>query len=238
MRTLFTLAGIAFLTALPARTQTFEVTSIKPNLSSSFSSTENSSHGRLTATNISAQDLIRFAFHVRDFQIVGGPGWMSSDHWDISAKTDPSVETDEQFQPPLQALLADRFQLRFHHETRQFSVYSLVVAKNGPKLVAHKGEGVFSSSSSGHNGKIRLEQSKATAKNIADALTRNLREPVIDKTGLTGEYDFAIEWSADQTDTAEASIFTAVQELGLRLEATKTPIDVIVIDSIEKPSEN
>jgi uncharacterized protein (TIGR03435 family) len=151
----------------------------------------------------------------------------------------------------LQTLLSDRFQLRVHHETREGAVYDLVVAKNGSKLQPTK-ESDNSGTSSGRNpdtGLLTLKGTRRSTEEVAADLSSRLGRPVFDKTGLTGKYDFEISWAPDLTSAAGAdaatpaisgpSLVTAIQEqLGLRLESTKGPVGILVIDSAEKPTLN
>jgi uncharacterized protein (TIGR03435 family) len=142
----------------------------------------------------------------------------------------------------LQPLLVARFNLKFHHETRERPTYSLVVVKNGPKLHKPRPDGAGGSDPSLVTpGKIVLHGS--TLSGLANLLSsQGLSHPVVDKTGLSDIYDITLRWSPDDVGSSEASLpslFTALQEqLGLKLEYNKNPIDVIVIDRIEKPSEN
>jgi uncharacterized protein (TIGR03435 family) len=238
------LALAAFVSLLPiaAQAQKFEVASIKPNHSGSGSSGDNTSGGRLTVQNDSVKELMQLAFGVKDFQIEGGPGWIATERYDIVATTGKTGDlTDAELRPMLQALLADRFALKFHRETQQVTVYSLVVAKNGPKLTEHAGGG--SSSNSNTNGgaeKRTMTVSNGTMPRLAKNLERQVGRIVNDNTGLTGAYDYKLEWAPDQSpDTSLPSIFTALQEqLGLRLDSGKGPAETIVIDGVEKASEN
>jgi uncharacterized protein (TIGR03435 family) len=141
----------------------------------------------------------------------------------------------------LQQLLADRFALRLHRETKEITIYSLIVGKNGPKLKEGGSAGPYLSRPSPG----RLAGQRASMSSLASALAGNLGRPVIDNTGLKGGYDFSLEWTADAApdavpaDTSGPSLFTALQDqLGLRLESKKAPIEVLIIDRAEKPSPN
>jgi uncharacterized protein (TIGR03435 family) len=133
-------------------------------------------------------------------------------------------------------LLADRFKLRSHSEKREETAYSLVIAKAGPKLTVHTG--AKESSSTTANGTLRA--TKATTATLAGTLGRILSRPVTDNTGLKGEYDYKLQWGAtEQPDSPLPSIFSALQEqLGLKLNSTRTLVDILVIDGAQKPSEN
>jgi bla regulator protein blaR1 len=211
--------------------------------------------GRLNATGFTVKMLIAQAYNVQEFQISGGPGWIASDPFDIVAKAEdggPDRLSMEQLRPMLQALLEERFQLKIRREAKEMPVYSLVVGKNGPKLEA-------STSERGpmvRMGRGQLIGTKAPMSQLAGTLSRMVGRPIIDKTGLKGEYDFKLEWTPEPgqgdapfemkpkealppVDSNGPSLFTAIQEqLGLRLESQKAPGEVIVIDRVEKPSEN
>jgi len=163
----------------------------------------------------------------------------------------------------MQGLLKDRFKLAFHRETKELPTYSLVVAKGGPKLKAAEiidggGEGGSGGGGRGRQirtmGRGRFEASGVPVSALANHLSQVLGRSVIDKTELTGDYDFKLEWTPDErqggmmkgpggesaaaSDNPGASIFTALQELGLKLESTKGPVDIFVIERAEKASEN
>lgn len=236
---------IASVQAQPAprvAPQSFEVASVKPNPAGGDRRGFNTSPGGMfKATNVSLRLLISRAYGVPEAQITGGPGWMDSETYDITAKADTPLEmTREEARPSLQALLAERFQLRIHHETRQGPVYALVLAKGGSKFQEHAGGGSSGISSSTGSGKAAIEGRKAVMARLAEYLSDQAGRPVIDNTGLNGEYDFRVEWATDERPNSMGpSIFTALQEqLGLKLDATKGPIDYIVVERAEKPSAN
>jgi uncharacterized protein (TIGR03435 family) len=181
-------------------------------------------------------------------RIVGLPGWTKSEHYDVQAKVDDEDVSKwkalslSQKRLALQPLLVTRLDLKFHHETRERPTYSLVVSKNGPKLHGARPVGTGSSDPSLVTpGKIVLHGSTLSV--LANLLSsQGLSHPVVDKTGLSDIYDITLRWSPDDVGSSDASLpslFTALQEqLGLKLEYNKNPIDVIVIDRIEKPSAN
>jgi uncharacterized protein (TIGR03435 family) len=223
-----------------AQQPAFEVASIKSNRSQSGSSGENTSRGRLTVTNDSLKELIQLAFDVKDFQIEG-PAWLGTEKYDIVATTGNDRDlNDAELRPLLQSLLAGRFAFRFHRETRQSTVYALKVAKSGPKMKAHAGEGGSSSNTSGGVGQRSMTVTNVSMPMLAKRLERQVGRTVVDETGLSGGYDFKLEWSPEQTaESSLPSIFTALQEqLGLRLDSAKGPVEIIVIDGVEKASEN
>ena len=204
--------------------------------------------------------LIVFAYDMRDFQVTGGPDWVNTQVWEIHATIDPP-ENDikpaddatrrilvERFSQRIRALLADRFQFKCHMTTKELPVYELVVAKGGPKFAETTAEPArrHSISSNGNSRKVDL---KATGISMADAtrsLSSEVERPVLDKTGMAGLYDLQMTWApatptAQENDAGPAgpSIFTALEEqLGLKLVPAKGPVKVLVIDSVEKPSED
>jgi uncharacterized protein (TIGR03435 family) len=137
--------------------------------------------------------------------------------------------------------LTDRFKLRVHRETKELDIYFLTAGKKGgPKITGHTGEGKSSTGTSYEAGIETMNATRVSMASFANSLGRQLGRTVTDNTGLQGEFDFKLVWApAPTTDSAGASIFTALQEqLGLKLESRKAPVEVIVIDSVEKPSEN
>ena len=204
--------------------------------------------GRFNATGVNVKMLIAQAYDIREAQIVGGPGWISSDRFDISAKAEGDKINPEAVRPMLQALLAERFKLVIQREQKEMSIYALVAPKGAAKLKAAEGPGPMMRMGNGS-----LTAQKVKMQMLANNLSRSVGRNVIDKTGLTGEYDFKLEWTPqggggpggpegahEPPPAADGpTIFTAVQEqLGLKLESQKGPVDSIVIQSIEKPGEN
>jgi uncharacterized protein (TIGR03435 family) len=194
-----------------------------------------------TATNVSLKLLISRAYGIAEAQIEGGPDWIDTEKYDVAARADtPSEMSREELRPCLQALLAERFRLRIHRETKQGAVFALVVAKNGPKFKEHVGAGSSGIGASSDSGKTVITGTKTTSARLAEYLSGQAGRPIIDNTGLMGEYDFRVEWATDEVSASSGpSIFTALQEqLGLKLEATRGPIEMIVVDRAEKASAN
>jgi uncharacterized protein (TIGR03435 family) len=217
----------------------FEVASVKFAPPDRRSSTLTTPQGtQITETGISLAILIQLAFGLEQNQ-VSGPDWIQSQTYDIAAKTEGEVSlTKEQMRPLLQQLLAERFRLTFHHETKAFPGYGLVVAKGGSKLQAAK-EGV--SKGGGYILRDGIRVPSATTKMLAGMLAISLRQPVVDKTGIAGDYEIKMSFAPeDASDATLPSIFTAVQEqLGLKLEAQKVPLEMLVVDHAERtPTEN
>ena len=227
--------------ALQAQTLSFEVASIKPNNSGSGRSSSDTGPGRVTDTNVTIGAEIQAAFGIMSFQISGAPGWVSTDKYDLQATTGTSQDlTDFELQPYFLALLVERCRLRYHRETKELQVYSLVPAKGGPKLTIHTGEGDGSTKISSGSGKTVVNASGISMASLARTLSGKLNRVVIDNTGLSAGYDLKFQWTPEPAaDSGEPSLFTALQEqLGLKLETIKGSVEIIVIDSIEKPSEN
>jgi uncharacterized protein (TIGR03435 family) len=198
------------------------------------------------ATGLSVKGLIRRAWDVQEFQVVGGPDWVSTDRYDISAVAPLGTPGDAPLNPFLQSLLVDRFGLKMHRENRQMSRLALTVAKNGHKLhPAQPGRKTTWS-----NGRGTTTGQNVTTQNLAvNMLQRVLNQWVSDETSITGNFDITLQWNPGDDLAASApddanlalgpSIYTAIQEqLGLKLVPGKGPVPVIVIDSISRPSEN
>jgi len=216
--------------------------------------------GRFTATNVSLTLLIALAYQVRQSEIFGGPAWIVSDKYDVNGKAADSNVTADQSRLMLQRLLEDRFKLMVHRETKEMPVYVLLPAKNGLKIQAAKEGSCVESSNSPRTstappicGSIivmanGLAGRRMSMAQLANSLSGIVGPPVIDKTGYAAHFDFQLEFSreltvqanaATPTDTSEPSIFTALQEqLGMKLEANKGPVEVLVIDRAERASAN
>ena len=188
--------------------------------------------------------IIQEAYGVKRYQLSGGPAWLHADLFDIEAKAEGDPSRD-QMMDMLQTLLADRFQLKVHRETREDNVYALVVAKGGPKLTPSTADkfriALHRNTPVDQEGvDYTIAGQKATAGQIAERLgDMLLGRPVLDRTGIKGEFDFKVRYATDDNPDTGPSIFAAVQEqLGLKLEAAKGPIEILVIDQAEKPSGN
>jgi uncharacterized protein (TIGR03435 family) len=198
--------------------------------------------GRCVITDARLSHLIGIAFKVSSVAYLkGGPDWLrAGERFTVDAKAaDPTKATDEQLHQMLQGLLIERFHLKFHREIRDMPGYALVVAKNGPKLQAAKGEDVDATFGDGDkptDGQpVCLTARKWPVSDLANLLTQMGKGPVVDKTGLTGEYDFRLCWN----DTDGPSLFSALQEqLGLKFEAQKVPVSFFIVESAQKPTEN
>ncbi len=231
---------------LPAIAASFEVASIKPYVSGG----DRNNGKRMIAdgmrmsfngpairvTDITLAGLITFAFDLKSYELgePGSPSW-KSEQFDILAKAEGDAPlTRDQFRPLFQSLLAERFQLKFHHETKQTSAYILTVGKDGSKMKVSDPDSKGSMSLTGAG----MNVVGWTMDQLAQYFSVTQREPVLNGTGLPDRYDFKLAWS-DPSDAKGTypSLFTAVQEqLGLKLERRKEPIQVFVIDSATRPS--
>jgi uncharacterized protein (TIGR03435 family) len=232
----------------------FEVATIKPVKEPDPSNMRDREDGRRFSTqNTTLRNLIMLAYEVDLWQIAGGPAWVATDEYDVDAVAGDERQLDEHWQAMLQKLLADRFQLAFHREQREMPLYVLEIAKGGPKLKASAPNGQQSS------GCERLGVCNFKGYSLAHFARWMgfvvLDKPLVDKTGIAGEFDFRLSWTPDETQfsnmgfhvsapagdnpNAPPELFTAIQEqLGLKLEPQKTQAEVLVIDHVERPSEN
>jgi uncharacterized protein (TIGR03435 family) len=250
-------AALIFLLGLAARGQTagpaFEVATVKPSPAlMKYSGFQFPGGGRFEASQETVKAMVAFAYEVRDFYVSGGPGWAGTDRFEIVAKADASA-TPAQMRAMLRTLLAERFKLAVRRETKEATTYQLVVAKDGVKS-----SGLTESSQKIGGirflGRGQIEGLGSTTSGLANYLQTLLDQVVVDKTGLTGNYDFKLAWTPDEsqagkpgaqaglangTEPGGPSIFTALQEqLGLKLEASKGPVETMVLEHVEKPSDN
>ena len=244
----------------------FDVISVKQDKSGSIGGMIRFRPDGMIMENMPVHVLVSEGFHVFDDQVVGEPAWAKTDLWDIDAKVAPDdvaalekLSFDQRRVMFLQIAM-ERFGLKVHHETRELPVYALVVAKGGVKMTPSKPFPNPPAIAKGGPGKLTMGRGKLEAEGttmgfVASVLSGPVGRKVVDQTGLTGAYDFTLTWTPDAgmptgsggpagaaapaPDESAPSIFTAVQEqLGLKLEATRGPVDVIVVDHIEKPAEN
>jgi uncharacterized protein (TIGR03435 family) len=233
----------------------FDVATIKPSKPGEEGSGYGLDGRHITTVNTSLDNLIGYAYDIHRKQIVASPDWADSDKFDIAGVPDlPGEPSDPQMKLMIQKLLADRFQLKFHREQKELSVYVLSVAKGSPKNLtrsAATGEG-FSIPIGGAKGGVKMTVWNGTMTNFAIFGLQGavVDRPVVDRTGLTDRYDFALKWMPDDSQFGGhmqigavkdplPDLFTAMQQqLGLKLEPMKAPVDVLVIDAVAKPSEN
>jgi uncharacterized protein (TIGR03435 family) len=225
----------------------FEVVSIRPHQPTGNDPSDRRilPGGRFVAKATTVRTLLRISTGTDDLRMNGMPGWVESQMYDIDATTADraEVKTPEQFQGLILSLLMDRFQLKFHREQKEGPVYWLEMdkpGKIGPGLKPSAPDAVPNMSDNTNGARTQMRISKMTMADVAAGLTRKAGRPVEDHTDLKGTYDFQIEWSPDQAaDAALPSLFTVLKEqLGLKLQAAKGNLDVVVIDKVERPSEN
>lgn len=226
-----------------AQSLTFEVASIKRNVSGDpRSGTRTLPGGRIAVINLPVRQIVRFAYGSNDLDVEGGPDWIDNDRWDINA-TAGAGDPDAAIEPRMRALLADRFKLRVHIETRERPIYGLAFArpdkhlgdKIHPTAMDCRPDADCGTSSGRTNGIVSgtLTGTARKMSDIAVALSRYAGRRVFDRTGLQGRFDYEVQWSE------EVSIFTAVQEqFGLKFEAERAPVEVVVVDSVDHPVED
>ena len=246
--------------AAETRLPVFAVASVRQNESPASPFKLAFTSDGVTIENVSLLSIIRAAygmFNTLDDKFIGVPGWANNENFDIEAKVDDAdvavfqkLNFDKR-QLMVQALLADRFKLRAHQETRELPIYELVIAKNGPKLQASAANPVPGDITTGPG---RITGTNVVMFRLETALTRVLGRTIVDKTGLRGPYDFTLNWTPDEaepsssqssngvtqeSDAPGGSIFTAIQEqLGLKLVPAKGPVGVLVVDHVEYPTSN
>lgn len=242
MRRRVVIAGLVLCGTAGAQQQQFEVASIRPSQADVHGvSGIKTGHGKLEAHNVTLKRCLMGAYGVGPHQIVGGPGWLDSDRFEILATAELPSDDDAVFMRMLQGLLQERFKLVAHHESRTMPALVLEVGKGGPKIQKSATPGEAGTSTTHTNSSASIEARHADMEGFARSLARTVDLPVVNRTGLDGMFDFKLHWIPDnaKTDEPPLSIFTAIQEqLGLRLRAEKAPIDVLVIDRVELPTAN
>jgi len=247
----------------------FEVATIKPTKEDDGMFLMRFSPDGVQIKGMPVQEILRMAFAVQEDRLLGVPGWAKSDRYDVDAKVDaadaPKLKdlSPAQRKAMLLPLLADRFNTKYHHETRELPVYALTIAKGGSKLKESNPADLAANQDQLGKTMMRmgnLESQGGTIATLIDTLSPQVGRTIIDKTGLTAKYNFTLKWTPDDgpapmpgglagglprgdagstPDTGGPSLFTALQEqLGLKLEPQKGPVDVIVIDHIDPPSPN
>lgn len=237
----------ASLHAQPSPNLRFEVAVIKPTPPDQWRGPSGglAGKGRYNMHNRTLKTYIERAYYIGPNQVVGGPKWLDEDRFDIDAKAEQPTDDDEELMVMLRALLAERFKLAFHRENKPVESYVLEVAKSGPKLEKAAESLSSATTNSGHGS---IDARVITMQRFAEVLSRQMDFPVVDATGVEGTFNLTLKWSREadrplkfgeqpQADSGP-SVFTAIQELGLRLQAGKVPVEIIVIDHAEMPSEN
>jgi uncharacterized protein (TIGR03435 family) len=241
--------AVALATPLPNRAQSragsrlaFDVASIRPHLPTPgpFRSTKDVGEAGITFTNVDLNSSIRSAYGVASYQIAGGLSWLTPDRYDIVAKAAvPASKT--QLMLMLQTLLEDRFKLRVHREIKDLPVFGLIVGKKGLKSHPGKEGGETEVGGNAHLISSRGMSMKDLASFLSQ-FTATSGRPVVDMTGLSGLFDITLNFVRDDLargdNNADPDIFAALDEIGLKLESRTSPIEVLMIDHAEKPSDN
>ena len=239
-----TLSASGFIAQSPAprpNFNAFEVATIKPVEHEAKSSRYITMQGtsRFIEKDYTLKLLIAAAYNLSPKTISGGPAWIESDHYDIAAVTPGEVRpTHDEQMAMLRSLLADRFKLTFHREQKEFSIYELTVAKGGSKLKPSTAppDDPPQVVSTVYPDRMTLPARNVTMSDLTSLMQRAMLDrPVVDKTGLTGEYDFSLSWD----DNAGPDVSAALREqLGLRIDKVKVPVSTFVVDSAQKPTAN
>jgi uncharacterized protein (TIGR03435 family) len=225
--------------------QEFEVVSIKPNKTMSGGSQSNTNQGMLRGTNLSLKNLIVRGYGIRGYQLEG-PDWLDSERFDISAKFPADFPKEKEkyaaaYQAMMQKMLADRFKLAVHRDQKSMAVYGLVVGKGGIKF-----KEVAPGHSSSNSNNTHYVGTSISMDAFATFLSGRMELPVLDMTGLKGTYDLTLDWITERQAKADSEpqtgqpIQDAIQDqLGLKVEHRKAPIDIVIVDHAEKiPTEN
>jgi uncharacterized protein (TIGR03435 family) len=226
----------------------FDVASVKPNTSGDDSVARTPSPGGVSITNATLQMMMRWAYRIQDDQIINGPSWLTSARFDVVGKAETSVSEEVLLRSMLRALLVDRFMLVVHNETRKLPIYALVPVRKdgqfGPRLRRSSDCATPLEQQSTRcwpkvvPGNVSVRG--AAMQGLTVSLSVFVGRTVVDRTGRAGMFDVDLTWTPDlgsqAADPNSPSLFTALQEqLGLKLESTKGPVDVLVIDHVEKP---
>jgi uncharacterized protein (TIGR03435 family) len=234
----------------------YEVATIKPSPPDEQGRGFTLQGRHLVARNFTVEGLITLAYNLHPKQLTGGPEWLTTDHFDLDVLPDhEGLPSLEQARGIVRKLLADRFALKFHEETKDLSVYVLSVAKGGPKFTKSASDPSSPPGLGGPPGRYMVRN--ATMEEFAEVMQGTLDRPVVDQTGLKDRYDFVLKWTPDESQyggrvpppnsgdngaaaaDAPPPLFTAIQEqIGLKLDAMKAPAKVMVIESVQKPSAN
>lgn len=241
---------IAFAQTGPAK---FEVASVKRSTSSSTDGRINFTPGRMTAENMPLRFIITYAYNIRDYQLLGAPGWVESERYEISAKADGRPEPD-QLRPMLQALLEERFRLKVHRSVEERSAYLMLPAKGGLKLPESRADCAALADERPAKGKSSFQCGswfasddqftgmKISMAQFGEWLAGQVEGPVVDRTGYTGTFDIRLKWSRDdQPDSpgAAPAIYTVVlEQMGVKIESGKGPVEMLTVDHVERPDAN
>jgi uncharacterized protein (TIGR03435 family) len=231
------------------QTSAFEVVSVKPSPPTANMSRTTWEPDRLIASGVNLKQLFEWAYQVTDAEVSGGPAWMDSKYFDMEAKADGTHTRDELLRM-LQPVLAERFQLRFHRETKQVSVYVLAAGPNRGELREAKGgpSNIQIQGAPAVGGKVTSIQiigQSVSMRYLTSYLTSSLGRLVIDRTSLNGSFDFKVEVELDENDIVtdkrsalSTALWNAMPKLGFKLDSKREAIDVLVIDHADEPSPN
>jgi uncharacterized protein (TIGR03435 family) len=217
----------------------FDVASVKLNTSGDRTSLTRRGEDSLLLQNWPLRDIVLKAYDLKNYALIA-PTWLASRNFDVNAKGAGKM-TESELRKMLQSLLMERFQIKVHAESGQRDVFVLLPAKGGPKLSPAQDAGAFGIDISQYPDRTKVVCRHCTMDNFANVVADHVNRPVIDQSGLAGECSFTLEWSPTQNGTDPGpSIFTALSEqLGLRLEARKVPVPILVVDSIRQtPTDN
>ena len=238
------LAAGALSAQTPDTKPTFEAAFIKANTTASGSSSSNGTKGQIVMVNQSLRRLVERAYNVKPFQVMA-PDWLDGLKFDITAKYPEDTKNSDR-PAMLRSLLEDRFKLATHNETKELPAYALTLSKGGLKIKAVETDKNGGTSSNSNNNAVKLQVTAIPMTDVADYLARRLGSAVVDKTGVEGLFSFELHWTMDDPNGGPgggAAEFAAIQEaigtLGLHLQSTKTAIQVVVVDHVERvPTEN
>jgi uncharacterized protein (TIGR03435 family) len=241
----------------PDANPAFEVATIRPSDPAHPEQIIRLNGAEVITTNQTVHALINLAYWLHPKQLTGGPAWTESDKFDVAGKPDaPGQPNVDQMKMMIQKLLADRFQLKFHFEKRELPVYAITIGKTGAKLIQSQDDpkGLPGWGGGRNPSGMIMTFRNSPMSQFTAVLQNSMDRPVVDQTGLSGRYDFTLNFtpdpgqaallggppaSAGDNPDAAPSLFAAFQQqLGLKLEPTRAPVDVLVIDKVEKPSEN
>jgi uncharacterized protein (TIGR03435 family) len=232
----------------------FDVVTIKPSRPDATSWGTRVQGGNVSALNMTLTDLLKFVYDLHGNQFIGAPAWSTAERYDIAGKADAEGQPNaDQFKVMLRKLLADRFHLAFHKEQRELPVYTVSVAKGGAKISKNDGKNETTGVIFRGPGSVLLND--VSMDDFCKMLqTAALDRPVVNQTGFAGRYDFSLVWTPDQLQIAipnpnalapgdkadvPPDLYTATQQqLGLKIDAARLRIEVLVVDEVEKPSEN
>lgn len=222
--------------AVAAQVSSFDVASVKPvnPLAGPHVVSLIVNHERLNIVAAELRQIVGLAYAIQRVRVQGGPAWSDSDQFDIAAKAASPDATRDEIRAMLQTLLAERFKLVTHRETKQLASYSIVLAKSALELKespADRKPAIADTASPG--GKTQTVFEAEPLRVLVNMLANTIGSPVVDKTGLTGLYDYSFEWP-----DSSSSLVDSIAQLGLKLEVKKEPVEVLMIDHAEKPASN